>query len=833
MTSDKKNILLILTVGLLAWFPTLNFWFFKAYEATWLTGFQPYTLINLIKGHAILYFLDQKLFGWNPAGWYATSLFFHSTASILLFWLVFLISKNRTLSLVASLFFVASTSYNDVLTWGSFNSYYPLLLIFFLSALVTFIKFKETQKTFFLFLSIAFVFIGFFVRETGVVIIPLITLFDIVFSKNLTKRKTIIFILKRQVPFYVTMVLFFIIRSSYGGTPGDSADSNVKLQMRFVADGLYLEYAKATILTIGKLIPPQIVPYALLNSFRELLSRFIPLGIINTYFFSFLGFGILTGIALIWQRLKKSKDISRIFLFFIIWLGAFSLFVSLAVPNTPEVLAREYEYNTMRYRYFAFVGTSVLMACVISYFLRNKKRALFLIIASIVLANILLLWRIEGQIYATSYKPAKEFYKNFRSYFPTLPRKSVFYLYPHAPALSDYFLEWNLTKEESYPNLVGEPFRVESQMIAVLNKIKKGEMKVSETFFLDHERTVGLINVTDRARNLILNQREYKVEVNKITDNFFQSKKFDGHVVEIPYNVEVKINLMPRGQVVGEKADSDRFRALVDYSVERQEYLTKAKVNTAYTMSQRAGEPFFHVLPSNLIDGNIGSRSIWIADDWAPWVQVDMGKEMDVLAISWGSMSGGTRIPATYKILSSRDGKRWESVWEVKNNSNASAIDTFEKPIKARFIRMEIKTTSGGDFVLLDEFEVFSLGGQKALSYYKDRDKLLKDFENMFDFVQSPQDLEYMRMSGLNTHLAIFVWETNFTTSSQNSQILLFPYRIDVASQSISFELPEMEIYSGTGQFLKKRINSLSIDFGSIPYDVSIDSLEFLPRIRL
>ena len=88
MNSDKKNILLILGVGILAWLPTLNFWFFKAYEATWLMSVTPHTLFNLLKGHAFLYFLDLKLFGWNPVGWYATGIILHLIAGSIFYFLI-------------------------------------------------------------------------------------------------------------------------------------------------------------------------------------------------------------------------------------------------------------------------------------------------------------------------------------------------------------------------------------------------------------------------------------------------------------------------------------------------------------------------------------------------------------------------------------------------------------------------------------------------------------------------------------------------------------------------------------------------------------------------
>ena len=38
----------IVFVGILAWYKTLGFWFFKGYEATWLTGVAPYNILNLL-----------------------------------------------------------------------------------------------------------------------------------------------------------------------------------------------------------------------------------------------------------------------------------------------------------------------------------------------------------------------------------------------------------------------------------------------------------------------------------------------------------------------------------------------------------------------------------------------------------------------------------------------------------------------------------------------------------------------------------------------------------------------------------------------------------------
>ena len=69
-------------------------------------------------------------------------------------------------------------------------------------------------------------------------------------------------------------------------------------------------------------------------------------------------------------------------------------------------------------------------------------------------------------------------------------------------------LEWFLIKESSYPNLVGKPFRVESQIVAVMDKIKKGEIALSDVFFLDYDERSGLLDKTQDVRDILRNQKE-------------------------------------------------------------------------------------------------------------------------------------------------------------------------------------------------------------------------------------------------------------------------------------------------------------------------------------
>lgn len=835
--------LLIVGVGVLAWYRTLDFWFLRAYEATWLKGIAPYNIVNLIRAHAFLYYLDWKMFGWHPWGWYLTSIILHIIATLILCRFIFILTKHRLLSFITGLFFIASTSYNDVITWGSFNSYYPLLLIFMLSALITFYKFKETGKVIFLLLSIVFSLLGFFTRETGIVIVPLITIFDLLFTTGLKNRKTLMHIFKRQLPFYVTLIIFFIIRSSYGGVAGDTNDGNVKMQIRLIHDRLYFDYAKASLLTFGKLIPPQIIPYPLLNQARESLYKSIDPELVNVYFFSLIGLAFYFILGLITFLFRKDKKYLCILAFFWLWIGVFSLFVALIIPNIHEVLIREYIYNEMRYRYFAYAGTSAFIGTIL-IFLYEKIRKdanikiaqvfLFLIISGSVLLNLVFIWRIEQEVYISTYKPAKDFYKQFKSYFPSLPKKSTFYIYPYAPGLSDYLLEWFFIKENSYPNLTGEPFRVESQVAAVLNKIKTGEINLADTIFFDYDNKKGLLNKTKETKATILNQKKYTLLFKKDDVNHFDAELADGPAVEIPYNVEVTMSSSLGNENITQlkSPNSEMFRALVDYSIDRKHYLDNVKIKTSPTMSQRPGESFLHVVADNLVDGNTGPRSSWIADAIPAWVVADLGEEGDIYAVVWAAVYP-TRTPATYAFFSSTDGTIWNEEKTVKNNSKSNSIDKFEKPIRARYIKMIINTTSSGDFASLDEFEVITSQGKQVLQLYNDRDTLLNDSRDMFKFLSSQQDIIYAKQQGLEfNNWGKLSWKTE-VSSNENTQYVYFPYSLNESVQKIIIKLPEAEIFAGPGQFLNKHINLISLDFGEVPFIINVINLKLLPRLKI
>ena len=832
----------IIFLGALAWYKTLNFWFLKAFEASWLMGSTPHTVVNLIKSHSFLYYLDWKIFGWNPWGWYLTSLILHIIAALILFNLVSKLTKNKHIAFISSLIFVANTAYNDVLTWGSFNSYYPLLLIFMLLALINFIDYRANKNIRNLFLSVLFSFLAFFIRETGLVIVPIITLYDAIYTKNLFSKKTIYKIIKRQSLFYLSVLIFFGIRSWYGGIPGDSADSNVKMRVKLMADGLYFIYFKIALLTLGKLIPPQIIPYPILNSIRESLRTFANQNFLNRYFFPVLGWASVAVAGSILFLLRNNKKYIRILVFFGGWIALFSIFVAVAIPHTDEFLSRNYQFITMRYRYFAFAGSSVVIASffVILCELLQKhitKKISRRIIATLVVGYLVLqvsfLYKIQADAYASTYEEPKRFYSQFAKQFPTLPSNVVFYIYPHAVGLNDYLFEWYFTKDLKYPNLKNEPYRIESQVGAILKKVLEKKFDLRDVVFLDYTSDKRIINRTADMVSALTNQQSYIPELIRDSKNSYSAVIENGPFVETPYVAEITMSASYGQFKRGTKPDSKTFRALVDYSIDRIRYLETVTITTAMTMSQRAGEPFLHLLPDNLIDGNGGQRSSWIVDAVPAWLVVDLGEEKKIQALAWGSQLGGGRVPSTYTYSISLDGVDWSPILKISNNKEGSRLDILDTAVTTRYVKMDLQTTQSGGFALLDEFEVIEEDAKTILELYKSRDNLLKDSLELFSFISSQEDLDYAREKGLMTFWGKLKWETNKGIPGNNLQELHFPFKAQVELQKITIQIPEGEIFATLGQLLEKRFTGLTIDFYDQPLNFDITSIKLIPQLPL
>jgi len=794
---------LIITVSWFAWSGILTFRFFKAYELSWLMGV-PHTFAGLYRSHSYLYFLDYKLFGWNPAGWYATALVLHTITALLLFGYLYTVTKRLRVAGVAVLFFVASPTYQDVLTWGSFNSYYGLLLSSVIASLWLYHYWQYSLNKRFLFGSLFFAFLAFFIRESALTLIGVIVLTELTIYRGEKILKPLN-IVKKIIPYIGVAFMYLVMRHFLGDIYGDYMDDSVLLRFSLLRNHLYLLLAWRVLLAFGRHFASLWLPYEWLNITRAFLVDITHGSVfLEKYFFSIMGWVVTMAGGYIVLRLRKIK-IFPFLLFAFGWSVLWVAITSYAIPSSDTVLKQEYFWNTRRYMYYAYTGVCLFWSLLFWELYEKFKKPLFAsLIVFIVIANIFWLRAIEKKLFDTYHAESLAFYTNFQKMFPRISKNYAIYQFPFSDGLNDYLYEWSFLKESLYPNLKDAPFLTENQLARILEKVSKGTYLIDDVLFVSSMNPGGLTNEEKRVKETLCNVQPFAAY--GVKEAPLPEGKFP---VEIPYIVQIGYNAIPTGN-----ADSDREAQL--YAADRDNFLTNASVYVFSTLTQRPHEPFLHLLPENLVDGAFGLRSGWITDSIPGIVTIDLGSEKEIGAL-WWSVQPGARVPGTYTIESSLDGKTWEAITRVYLNTKTARIDFFDTPRTGKFFRMNIETTTTGIAASLDEIEVVGVSGIPFAKRYTDPHLLVHDSAVV---------------NASPTGWAKFSWSTDKTWPETAPQEKWFRAITDGASHTVQFKLPDMEIFSRRGEFLRKFITGITITPVS-PFHLNIEYVTLTPQYEI
>ncbi|MBU4561734.1 discoidin domain-containing protein [bacterium] len=322
--------------------------------------------------------------------------------------------------------------------------------------------------------------------------------------------------------------------------------------------------------------------------------------------------------------------------------------------------------------------------------------------------------------------------------------------------------------------------------------------------------------------------------------------------IEVPYQVEIRMKATPLKQIafpfrVSKEEGSPKeilfpketrkekvFKNLIDYALDRKEFLEKTTVEVSATVSQwwpGGPEPFLHLMPENLIDGYWGPRSQWIDDSWSTWIILDLHRIKSIGAVIWGSVLDSGRVPSTYSFFASRDGVDWQKIKRVEKNNDWEKIEIFDKPIEARYLKMVIDVTSRGDFALLEELEIVGFPAAKIFNFYQDREKLIQDSQRLFSYIPSPKELDYALSSGIKWGWGALSWETN--TYWDDSCFSDFLYLVDGEYHTYTLEIRESERYSSPGEFLAKFLTKIKLDLGEYPAQYEIDYIKLKPKYKI
>lgn len=134
-------------------------------------------------------------------------------------------------------------------------------------------------------------------------------------------------------------------------------------------------------------------------------------------------------------------------------------------------------------------------------------------------------------------------------------------------------------------------------------------------------------------------------------------------------------------------------------------------LNKSVEVSKDVSGTYSHLKPANLVDGDDESR--WGTEaNAAQWAIVDLGKTLSFneFRMVWES---GQINAKEYNILISDDKASWRNVYSFANENGSSHIQTvnIEDPVRARYVKIEIKKTHGYPTVSMAEFGIYLTEG--------------------------------------------------------------------------------------------------------------------------
>ncbi len=317
--------------------------------------------------YKLFFILEYKLFGLSAFGYHVVSLILHVVIAFFIFLFVRLFTKRISIAFVAALFFVVLPNHTSSLAWVGVQPHL-LATVGYIGAIYWYYRFRtagDNWKDFLL--SLIFVFIGLWSKDTVVTIFGIFVLIDLLVAKSFVfSFRFIKVVLLRYIPFIFVGVLYLFFRSFATGSVsgvynGSSVFSLFSLLSTFVEIGVSMFVSFP--LRFG------ITSWLLSNLF---VSLFLGLIILSFVFFIFK---------------KEWKKFVFLFLAYFVSVIPF-LFVSYnSINNEGE-----------RYAYLPSVFFVIIFALFLYYFINLVKggKKVYLFISTLFLA-LMVFFAIDKQ----------------------------------------------------------------------------------------------------------------------------------------------------------------------------------------------------------------------------------------------------------------------------------------------------------------------------------------------------------------------------------------------------------------------------------------------------
>lgn len=153
----------------------------------------------------VSYAVEYKYFGLNPRIYHTTNLALHILNSVMVFFFIYLLSRNLTVSLIVGILFGIHPIQVESVAWATERKD-VLYSLFFLGSLIAYLKYIVGKKKAYYFLALFLFFFSLLSKPMAISLPFLLILCDYLLNRKINK-KTIL----EKIPFLLFSVLFGII----------------------------------------------------------------------------------------------------------------------------------------------------------------------------------------------------------------------------------------------------------------------------------------------------------------------------------------------------------------------------------------------------------------------------------------------------------------------------------------------------------------------------------------------------------------------------------------------------------------------------------------------
>lgn len=167
------------------------------FSSIYLANYQPVTMLS--------YMLDYQIFKLNPAGYHAVNLLFHIVNSILIFWLILIISNNILPAFIAGILFGIHPLHVESVAWIAERKD-VLSAFLFLLTIIIYLYYNKSSKIIYYYVAIIVYLLSLLAKPMTVSLPFILILIDYLLNKKVEKKN-----ITNKIPFFVLALLFCVI----------------------------------------------------------------------------------------------------------------------------------------------------------------------------------------------------------------------------------------------------------------------------------------------------------------------------------------------------------------------------------------------------------------------------------------------------------------------------------------------------------------------------------------------------------------------------------------------------------------------------------------------